>query len=159
MCIRDSSIPVRSNTGNRTQQDTENDSEGEIHPDCQLRWRSQNPTLRSAGVGALILAEFGKNPGLEERLHQRQDTFVLDPQPYPVHQGRVRDRVKTRLDVSVEYPRVSVGAVELNLSDRVLGSSQGPEPVGDRLKVGLEDGFQHQLQRSLNNPVGDDRNS
>src|SRR5450759_1304714 len=47
------SIPVRSNTGNRTQQDTENDSEGEIHPDCQLRWRSPVPAVgQHCPVGA-----------------------------------------------------------------------------------------------------------
>ncbi|MHB8440284.1 MAG: recombinase family protein [Acidimicrobiales bacterium] len=34
------SIPVRSNTGNRTTDTTETDSEGEMSPDCQLRWRS-----------------------------------------------------------------------------------------------------------------------
>src|SRR5450759_133518 len=35
------SIPVRSNTRNRTQEDTENASECEIRPDGQLRWRSR----------------------------------------------------------------------------------------------------------------------
>ena len=33
----------------------------------------------------------------------------------------------------------------------------GPEPVGDRLEVGLEDRFQHQLQRRLDHPVRDGR--
>jgi site-specific DNA recombinase len=37
------SIPVRGNTGNRTSDTTETDSEGEISPDCQLRWRSHLP--------------------------------------------------------------------------------------------------------------------
>jgi len=34
------SIPVRSNTGHQTSDTTEDDSEGEMSPDCQLRWRS-----------------------------------------------------------------------------------------------------------------------
>jgi site-specific DNA recombinase len=34
------SIPVRSNTSNRTGDRSEPDSEGEMSPDCQLRWRS-----------------------------------------------------------------------------------------------------------------------
>jgi hypothetical protein len=38
-------------------------------------------------------------------------------------------------------------------------SPLGPKPVGDRLEVGLEDRFQHQLQRGLNDPIGDRRNS
>ena len=37
------SIPVRSNTGNRTRDTAEADSEGEMSPDCQLRWRSHLP--------------------------------------------------------------------------------------------------------------------
>ena len=52
------SIPVRSNTGNRTQQDTENDAEGEIHPGCQLRWRSQDPTLGCAGGAVMKLIRY-----------------------------------------------------------------------------------------------------
>jgi site-specific DNA recombinase len=45
------SIPVRSNTGNRTSDTTETDSEGEMSPDCQLRWRS-----RLAGAGEPVPA-------------------------------------------------------------------------------------------------------
>ena len=36
------SIPVRSNTGHQTSDTTEDDSEGEMSPDCQLRWRSHS---------------------------------------------------------------------------------------------------------------------
>jgi hypothetical protein len=43
----------------------------------------------------------------------------------------------------------------LDLGDGVVRSPLGPEPVGDRLEVGLEDGFQHKLQRRLNDPVRD----
>jgi len=68
------SIPVRSNTGNRTQQDTENDSEGEIHPDCQLRWRSQNPTLGCAGGRVPQVAVLREDASPQERLHQSQDS-------------------------------------------------------------------------------------
>jgi site-specific DNA recombinase len=39
------SIPVRSNTGNRTSDATEADSEGDMSPHCQLRWRSRNSSL------------------------------------------------------------------------------------------------------------------
>lgn len=38
------SIPVHSNTSNRTEASPETDSEGEIRRDCQLRWRSHVPT-------------------------------------------------------------------------------------------------------------------
>ena len=45
------SIPVPSNPGGRTDDSTENDSEGEIRRDCQLRWRSHHPALRSSLLG------------------------------------------------------------------------------------------------------------
>ncbi len=70
-----------------------------------------------------------------------------------VHQGRMVDGVETRLDVRVEHPPVAVDAEVVDLSDRVLGASPGPEPVGDRLEVGLEDWFQDQFQRALNDPI------
>ena len=42
------SIPVRHNASSGTDDSPETDSEGEIRPDCQLRWRSHHPALRSA---------------------------------------------------------------------------------------------------------------
>ena len=57
--------------------------------------------------------------------------------------------------VSVEHPAVTVGAELMDLGDRVVRPPPGPEPVGDRHEVGLEDGFQHQLQRRLHHPAGD----
>ena len=51
--------------------------------------RGQDAALRRAGVGVLALAELGEDPGLEERLDQRQHALVLDPRPHPVQQGGV----------------------------------------------------------------------
>ena len=116
--------------------------------------RRQDASLRRAGVGVLEVAEFGEDPGFEERLDQPQHSLVLDPQPDTVHQGRVVDRVEARLDVRVQHPPITLGAEQMDLGDRVVCAPLGPEPVGDRLKVGLEDGFQHQFQRRLDNPVG-----
>jgi hypothetical protein len=45
----------------------------------------------------------------------------------------------------------------MNLGDRVLGPASGPEPVRARLKVGLEDRLQHQLEGGLHDPVADRR--
>jgi site-specific DNA recombinase len=39
------SIPVRHNVSSGTDDSPETDSEGEIRPDCQLRWRSQHDTV------------------------------------------------------------------------------------------------------------------
>jgi len=60
--------------------------------------RRQDAALRCAGAGVLVVAEFGEDPGLEERLDQPQHTLVLDPQPDPVHQGRMVDGVKRSRD-------------------------------------------------------------
>ena len=69
----------------------------------------------------------------------------------------VRDPVEARLDVSVQHPPVTLGAEPVDLGDRVVRPPLRPEPVGDRQEVGLEDRFQHQLQRRLDHPVGDGR--
>jgi len=37
------SIPVRHNAASRTEESTDTDSEDEMQPDCQLRWRSHQP--------------------------------------------------------------------------------------------------------------------
>jgi len=71
----------------------------------------------------------------------------------------MRNSVKARLDISIQHPPVTMSAEQLYLGDRVVGPPVRPEPIGDRLKVGLEDGFQHQLQRGLNHPISDGRNS
>ena len=121
--------------------------------------RRQNATLRRAGVGVLVLAEFGEDPGLKERLDQQQHTLVLHSEAHPVHQGRVIDRVEACFDIRIQHPAVTLGAVLVDLGDRVVCSPHGPKPVGDRHEVGLEDRFQHQLQRRLDDPVGDGGNA
>jgi hypothetical protein len=55
------SIPVRHNVSSGTDDSPETDSEGEIRPDCQLRWRSHRGPLRGAPV-----------PGLQGHVGQRQ---------------------------------------------------------------------------------------
>ena len=54
-------------------------------------------------------------------------------------------------------PTDNPGCRKVDLGYRVLGPPLGPEPVGDRHEVGLEDRFQHQLQRRLNHPIRDGR--
>jgi site-specific DNA recombinase len=147
------SIPVRQSASNEANGNLEADSEGETRRDCQLRWRSQDAALRRAGVGVLAVAALGEHTGLEERLDQSQHTLVLDPTSNTVHEGRVVDRVEARLDIGVQHPPVTLGAVLVNLGDRVLGAPHRPEAIRDRLKVGLEDRLQHELQRCLNHPI------
>jgi hypothetical protein len=65
----------------------------------------------------------------------------------------VIDLVETRLDVGVQHPLVALATKQVDLSNRVLRPPPGPESIRDRLEVGLEDRFQHQLQRCLHDPV------
>src|SRR5215203_4315123 len=104
------SIPVRHGPTSATGSSPDTDSEGETRPDCQLRWRSQNPPLRGPGRGVPFLTEFGKNASLEERLDQGQHALVGHPRPDPPHQGGVVDGVETRFDVSVQHPPIASGA-------------------------------------------------
>ncbi len=117
--------------------------------------RGEDAPLRRAGHGVPKLTELVQQPGLQERLDQRQHPLVLDPPSDPFHQRCVVDLVEARRDVRVQHPPVTAGAVEVDLGNRVLGPPLGPEPVRDRLEVGLEDRLQHQLQCGLDHPVGD----
>ncbi|PRX42831.1 hypothetical protein B0I32_1662 [Nonomuraea fuscirosea] len=66
--------------------------------------------------------------------------------------------VEARLDVRIQHPPIASGAEMVDLSDRILSTPVGPEPIGDRLEVGLEDRFQHKFQPGLHDPVGHRRN-
>ena len=74
-------------------------SNGDRMPPCGV------PVWVSSPVTVL-----GENARLEERLDQRQHAFVLDPQTHAVHQGRVVDRVKARLDIRIQHPPITLGA-------------------------------------------------
>jgi site-specific DNA recombinase len=128
------SIPVHSNPTGPTQASTDNDSEGEIQRDCQLRWRSQDPALWGAGDRLAGVALFGQDPGLEERLHPVQDSFVSDSFSHPAHQGGVVDLVEARRDVRLEHPLIvpGGGGQVVDLGDRVLQPGVGD---GSRTKM------------------------
>jgi len=151
------SIPVRSNTGNRTQQDTENDSEGEIHPDCQLRWRSHHPALRSSLLGGgeptfldhTRLEPVGdQSPGWERAEHA-QEVVVVDP-------------VECRCQIRVEDPPSlgvrTLGNVEDGI-DRVMAATARPKPIRPRLEPCFPLGFQRVDHACLQHPVNDHGNS
>jgi hypothetical protein len=67
----------------------------------------------------------------------------------------MRDLVEARGDVTLHRPLVAVrwAGEGADLGDRVVRPPVGPKPVRARQEVGLEDRFQHQLQRSLHHTV------
>src|SRR5205809_7392926 len=76
-------------------------------------------------MGVHADAEYGEDPGLEERLDQRQHTLVFDPAPDPVHQHRVIDRVEARFDVGIQHPPVALASEMVDLGNRVLSPPPG----------------------------------
>ena len=122
--------------------------------------RGENPALRGSGQCLFPISGGRHDPGLQERLYQRADALVLDPDPEAIHQSRMRDFVETGLDVGLQHPMV-VPRVEqdVDLGDRVLRAPVRAEPVRARLEVRLEDGFEHCLQAGLDHPVSDGRDT
>jgi len=76
-------IPAREPSSGGHHHDT-TDTEGDMRESSLLRWGRDDAALRRAGPGILTAAGLGKDPGLEERLDQRQDALVLDPGPHPL---------------------------------------------------------------------------
>jgi site-specific DNA recombinase len=119
-------IPIRHSP---TDGSTETDSEDERRH-RQLRWRSQDAALRSAGDRAELGAVGGEDPRLAERLHQPQHAFVPDPATQSTQQGGVVDGVEARLDIGIQHRVVAPGVVLDDLGDRVLGPAPRAEAVG-----------------------------
>jgi site-specific DNA recombinase len=82
-------IPARPGGPGARQHDPGPDTEGDHRRDYPLRWGRDDAALRGAGPGLLAFAEFGQDPGFEERLDQREHALVLDSCPDPVHDRAV----------------------------------------------------------------------
>jgi len=67
----------------------------------------------------------------------------------------MRDLVEAGLDVALDDPLVRAGRQVAHLGHRVVRAAIRAEPVGAQVEVRLEDRLQHQLQGSLDHPVGD----
>ena len=130
---------------------------GPDDPSYLLRGSSHNPALRSARKRLFLTAQLGQDPGFEERLDERHDALVRDSGSQPILNGNMRDFVETRLDVCFENPLVGVGREHVYLGDRVVRSASGPEPVGARFEVGLEDRLEHRLEGGLDHAVAKGR--
>jgi site-specific DNA recombinase len=150
-------IPARPPGSGTRQRDPGPDAEGDQRPGSHLRWGREDPALRGAGESLFPAAGGRHDPGFEERPDQRAHPLVRDPFPETAHQRGVVDLVETRPDVGLQHPFIPVGAVELDLGDRVLRAAVRAEPVRARLEIRLEDGLEHQLQGRLDHPVGHGR--
>src|SRR6478672_3238747 len=82
-------IPIRERTTGDAERADSTDLEDDHQPHCPLRWRGEDPTLRSSRGAVLQTGVLGEHTGLKKRLHQTQDPFVLDPQPHPIQNSGV----------------------------------------------------------------------
>ena len=146
-------IPARQPSGGNGGHDT-TDTEGDMRNSSLLRWGREDPALPGAGVALFQIAVGRHDPGFEERLDQRAHPLVRDPCPEPVHEGDMPDFVEACPDVGLQHPLIPASGVEVDLGDRVVRAAVRAEPVRARLEVRLEDGFEHQLERGLDHPVG-----
>ena len=88
--------------------------------------------MRGAHVGVPDVAILGEDARFQERLHHRQNAFIPDPSPHPVHQGRVVDLVEAGLDVAFHHPLIGAAGEVVGLGDRVMRSALRAEPIGTR---------------------------
>src|SRR5262249_4290812 len=116
--------------------------------------RTDDASLRRAGGPSFQPAKFGQHTGLQERLTQVDYLAVGDASTDPLDDGAVPDVVEAAFDVAFNRPRVAVVDVVHDLGYRVLRSASRSVGVAGPVLVGLEDGFQYELERHLHHPVG-----
>ncbi len=69
------------------------------------------------------------------------------------------DLIEAGRDVRIDHPLIGAAGEEVDLGDRVLRPSPGPEAIRARREVRLEDRLEHELERSLHHPVPDGRDA
>ena len=146
------SIPVRHNASSGTDDSPETDSEGEIRPDCQLRWRSHHPALRSARDRPLT-HPIDHHSRLQPQPQQFEHPSVRDPTTHLGEQPVVVDLAEEIGDIKLHHKRVALDEAGTQPLHRLCGRPLRPKPIRARHEIRLEDRFQHQLGRRLGHPV------
>jgi hypothetical protein len=112
--------------------------------------------LRSPGHLPPHLPAF-HHPGAQHRPQQRQDGLVADAFLHRSHQLVVRNRGKAARDVRLDHPPPPLpGLINQDLQGIVRRPLRA-EPEAARGEVRLEDRLEHDLHRSLHDPVADRR--
>jgi site-specific DNA recombinase len=146
------SIPVRHNVSSGTDDSPETDSEGEIRPDCQLRWRSQHPALRSARDRPLN-HPIDQHSRLQPLTQQFEHPPIRDPCAHFRKQTVVVDLAEEIGDIKLHNMSDPVDEADTQSLHRLSGRPFRPKPIRARQKVRLENRFQHDLGRLLGHPV------
>lgn len=121
--------------------------------------RRDDSALRRSGESRREPPSLLAHSRTEERSQQRQHSAVADAPSYLAHQNAVPHVIEARLDISLDYVFVRGARVDVanDLRNRILSSSGRSIPVTRRVKVGLEDWLQHELEGHLYDPVTDGR--
>ena len=145
-------IPVRHNASSGTDDSPETDSEGEIRPDCQLRWRSHHPTLRGARDRPLQ-HPLDHYSCLQPQSQQLEHPPIRDPPADFSQQSVVVDLAEEIGDVELDHELVTLDEPG---PQAFLGHRRRPlrpKPIRAGQKIRLENRFQHDLGRRLGHPV------
>ncbi len=146
------SIPVRHNVSSGTDDSPETDSEGEIRPDCQLRWRSHDPALRGARDRPRH-HPIDQHSCLQPLTQQFEHLAVRDPPTHLGEQPVVVDLAEEIRDIELDHKHLTLDEAGTQPLHRRRGRPFRPKPIRARRKVRLEDRFQHDLGRRLGHPV------
>jgi site-specific DNA recombinase len=100
------SIPVRHNVSSGSDDSPETDSEGEIRPDCQLRWRSHRRPLRGSAISVLQGAVGPLHGGGEPPFHIQQHPRQIGVRGNRFDDQIPRDAVEKLLNIEINDPVV-----------------------------------------------------
>jgi len=146
------SIPVRHNVSSETNDGPETDSEGEIRPNCQLRWRSHHPALRGARDRPLT-HPINQHPCPQPQPQQFEHPPIRDTATHLCEQPIVVDLAEEIRDIELDHKRVALDEPGTQPLHRHRGRPLRPKPIRARRKIRLENRFQHDLGRRLGHPV------
>ena len=146
------SIPVRHNANSGTDDSPETDSEGEIPPDCQLRWRSQHSALRRPGHLPMH-QPVAHHSCTQHHPQKPKHRLITDPFLDRLHQPVMRNRLETLGDIRLHHPPPpSPRFVDEDLQ-RIMSRASGPKPERTLTHIRLEDRLEHDLAGCLHNAV------
>ena len=145
------SIPVRHNVSSGTDDNPETDSEGEIRPDCQLRWRSHHTTLRRTGHLTAHRTVAHSSPRHAASRAVVRVQLVADAFLDRLHQLLMRNRRKAVGDIRLNHPPPTPpGLINKHLQGFVLTPFRA-EPETARSEVRFKDRLEHDLEGRLHN--------
>ena len=146
-------IPVRHNVSSGTHDSPDTDSEGEIRPDCQLRWRSHRRPLRGPLVPRYQSPVRHLHGGRKPPLDVEQNPTLVGVVSDRLEEQIMRDAVEEGPDIKVQHP-VLFPAAPSSHGQRVVGRTPRTVTVAVRVEDRLQLLLQQHRRRRLGDSVG-----